>query len=138
MQVDNSFEYGIKDVMWSQTYSQFLYDLDNYRIYDETQADLIITFYLDAKRTQERMIKFEGRSFKVHNNIGDDLKLCINGNRVYYEVRELSIFKLGTKIKVKAHEVSRGESYDIELLFSSGVDLMDYFFDNYKLINVEE
>lgn len=132
--IDTSFEYGIKDVTWSQTYSQFLY-LDNYHIYDEPQSNLIITFYLDAKCTKERMIEFTGTSFEIHN-MGDDLNICRNGNRLYYEMRELNIFKLGTKIKVNAHEVSKGESYDIELVSSGEGRIMSCFFYNYKLENI--
>lgn len=132
--IDTSFEYGIKDVTWSQTYSQFLY-LDNYLIYDEPQSDLIITFYLDAKCTKEQTLEFTGTSFEIHN-MGDDLNICRNGNKLYYEMRELNIFKLGTKIKVNAHEVSKGEFYDIELVSSSGERIMSCFYYNYKLIDI--
>lgn len=131
--IDTSFQYGIKDITWSQ---QFVYDNSNScYIYDEPQADLIITFFLDAKCTKERMIEFTGTSFTVHN-IGDDLKLCRNGNKLYYEMRELNIFKLGTKIKVNAHEVSKGESYDIELVSSGDEKIMNCFFYNYKLEDI--
>lgn len=131
--IDTSFEYGIKDVTWLQ---QFVYDnSNNYHIYDEPQSDLIITFYLDAKCTKEQTLEFTGTSFEIHN-MGDDLNICRNGNRLYYEMRELNIFKLGTKIKVNAHEVSKGESYDIELVLSGEGRIMSCFYYNYKLINI--
>jgi hypothetical protein len=131
--IDTSFEYGIKDVTWLQ---QFVYDnSNNYHIYDEPQSDLIITFYLDAKCTKEQTLEFTGTSFEIHN-MGDDLNICRNGNRLYYEMRELNIFKLGTKIKVNAHEVSKGESYDIELVSSGEGRIMSCFFYNYKLENI--
>lgn len=131
--IDTSFEYGIKDVTWLQ---QFVYDnSNNYHIYDEPQSDLIITFYLDAKCTKEQTLEFTGTSFEIHN-MGDDLNICRNGNKLYYEMRELNIFKLGTKIKVNAHEVSKGESYDIELVSSGEGRIMSCFFYNYKLENI--
>lgn len=132
--IDTSFEYGIKDIIWSQTYPQFVYD-NYHKVYNEVTADLKITFFLDAKCTKERTIEFAGTSFEVHN-IGDDLNICRNGNRLFYELRELNIFKLGTKIKVNAHEVSKGEFYDIELVSSGEGRIMSCFFYNYKLENI--
>lgn len=123
--IDTSFEYGIKDVTWSCSYGGN----------EPNESILSVTFYLDAECTKERMIEFAGTSFEIHN-MGDDLNICRNGNRLYYEMRELNIFKLGTKIKVNAHEVSKGESYDIELVSSGEGRIMSCFFYNYKLENI--